>query len=62
MAVVTTNVIGGAGENLTALRLEKDGHERRHRLRERSAAHHLHGCQILAVHYRQDGQRPESDA
>ena len=26
MAVITTNVIGGAGENLTALRLEKDGY------------------------------------
>ena len=25
MATITTNVIGGAGENLTALRLEKDG-------------------------------------
>lgn len=26
MPVITTNVIGGAGENLTALRLEKDGY------------------------------------
>lgn len=25
MPVITANVIGGAGENLTALRLEKDG-------------------------------------
>ena len=26
MPVITTNVVGGAGENLTALRLEKDGY------------------------------------
>ena len=25
MPIITTNVVGGAGENLTALRLEKDG-------------------------------------
>ena len=26
MPVITTNVVGGAGEKLTALRLEKDGY------------------------------------
>ena len=26
MPIITTNVVGGAGENLTALRLEKDGY------------------------------------